>query len=41
MFSQGATPGKVLTWSYNEEDEDFTKGILLLFESFPSTDTAF
>ncbi|KAG2744135.1 PigN-domain-containing protein [Suillus brevipes Sb2] len=26
MFAQGATPGKVDTWSYDEEDEDFTKG---------------
>ncbi|KAJ7045027.1 Phosphatidylinositolglycan class N-domain-containing protein [Mycena alexandri] len=25
MFSRGATPGKVMTWSYNEEEEDFTK----------------
>lgn len=25
MFAQGATPGKVDTWSYDEEDEDFTK----------------
>jgi phosphatidylinositol glycan class N len=28
MFARGATPGKVKTWCYNEEDEDFTKGIL-------------
>jgi len=28
MFARGATPGKVKTWSYNEEDEDFTKGKL-------------
>jgi hypothetical protein len=26
MFSRGAIPGKVKTWSYDEEDEDFTKG---------------
>ncbi|KAG1908202.1 uncharacterized protein F5891DRAFT_973675 [Suillus fuscotomentosus] len=26
MFAQGATPGKVDTWSYDEEDEDFTQG---------------
>ncbi|KAG1750445.1 Phosphatidylinositolglycan class N-domain-containing protein [Suillus paluster] len=25
MFAQGATPGKVDAWSYDEEDEDFTK----------------
>ncbi|KAG1866445.1 alkaline-phosphatase-like protein, partial [Suillus tomentosus] len=25
MFAQGATPGKVDIWSYDEEDEDFTK----------------
>ncbi|KAF9459158.1 Phosphatidylinositolglycan class N-domain-containing protein [Collybia nuda] len=25
MFSRGATPGKVKTWSYDEEEEDFTK----------------
>lgn len=29
MFAQGATPGKVHTWCYNEEDEDFTKGKLI------------
>lgn len=26
MFSRGATPGKVGTWCYDEEEEDFTKG---------------
>jgi len=26
MFAQGATPGKVDSWSYDEENEDFTKG---------------
>ncbi|KAF8885809.1 Phosphatidylinositolglycan class N-domain-containing protein [Infundibulicybe gibba] len=25
MFSTGAIPGRVKTWSYHEEDEDFTK----------------
>ncbi|KAI5122738.1 hypothetical protein M0805_009823 [Coniferiporia weirii] len=25
MFASGATPGKVGTWMYNEEDEDFTR----------------
>jgi phosphatidylinositol glycan class N len=25
-FAHGATPGRIETWSYNEEDEDFTKG---------------
>lgn len=30
MFSHGATPGKVKTWSYDEEDEDFTKGTIFL-----------
>ncbi|KAF8518146.1 Phosphatidylinositolglycan class N-domain-containing protein [Hysterangium stoloniferum] len=25
MFARGATPGKVLTWCYDENDEDFTK----------------
>ncbi|KAJ7664945.1 Phosphatidylinositolglycan class N-domain-containing protein [Mycena rosella] len=25
MFARGATPGKVMTWTYNEEAEDFTK----------------
>ncbi|KAI0314892.1 Phosphatidylinositolglycan class N-domain-containing protein [Amylostereum chailletii] len=25
MFARGATPGKVKTWMYDEEDEDFTK----------------
>jgi GPI ethanolamine phosphate transferase 1 len=26
IFAHGATPGRIKTWSYNEEDEDFTKG---------------
>lgn len=26
MFARGATPGKVKSWSYDNEDEDFTKG---------------
>lgn len=26
MFSRGADPGRVKTWSYDEEDEDFTRG---------------
>ncbi|KAG6820926.1 hypothetical protein H0H93_009700 [Arthromyces matolae] len=26
MFARGATTGKVQTWCYHEEDEDFTKG---------------
>ncbi|KAG6823966.1 hypothetical protein H0H92_008433, partial [Tricholoma furcatifolium] len=30
MFARGATPGKVKTWSYNEEDEDFTKDATFL-----------
>ncbi|KIM35184.1 hypothetical protein M413DRAFT_14705 [Hebeloma cylindrosporum] len=25
MFSRGATPGRVKTWSYDEDEEDFTK----------------
>ncbi|KAJ6601273.1 Phosphatidylinositolglycan class N-domain-containing protein [Mycena vulgaris] len=25
MFARGATPGKVMTWSYDEDEEDFTK----------------
>ncbi|KII90223.1 hypothetical protein PLICRDRAFT_40419 [Plicaturopsis crispa FD-325 SS-3] len=25
MFARGATPGKVKTWSYDEDEEDFTK----------------
>ncbi|KAL1739472.1 phosphatidylinositol glycan class N, partial [Schizophyllum fasciatum] len=25
MFARGASPGRVHTWSYDEEDEDFTK----------------
>ena len=29
MFVQGATPGRVEGWSYHEEDEDFTKGMLI------------
>jgi hypothetical protein len=31
MFSKGALPGKVDMWVYNEEDEDFTKGISGVF----------
>lgn len=34
MFSRGATPGKVKTWSYDEEDEDFTKGGALSIANF-------
>lgn len=26
MFAKGATPGKVRSWCYDEEAEDFTKG---------------
>jgi hypothetical protein len=26
MFANGATPGKVKTWCYDEDEEDFTKG---------------
>ena len=26
MFAKGASPGKVKTWSYDEDEEDFTKG---------------
>lgn len=26
MFARGATPGKVRTWCYDEELEDFTAG---------------
>jgi len=26
MFAQGAVPGRVLEWSYDAEEEDFTKG---------------
>jgi GPI ethanolamine phosphate transferase 1 len=29
MFARGATPGKVHTWSYDEDEEDFTKGMRL------------
>lgn len=27
MFARGAVPGRVKTWMYNEDDEDFTKGM--------------
>ncbi|KAH7912055.1 Phosphatidylinositolglycan class N-domain-containing protein [Hygrophoropsis aurantiaca] len=30
MFARGATPGKVKTWSYDEEAEDFTKDAIAL-----------
>jgi phosphatidylinositol glycan class N len=26
MFARGAVPGRVSTWMYDEDDEDFTKG---------------
>lgn len=29
MFSRGAVPGRVRTWCYDEEDEDFTKGNII------------
>ena len=29
MFAQGATPGRVDTWSYHEDVEDFTKGVYI------------
>ena len=28
MFSRGAIPDKVKTWCYDEDEEDFTKGLL-------------
>jgi phosphatidylinositol glycan class N len=28
MFARGADEGRVLTWCYDEKDEDFTKGSL-------------
>ena len=38
MFARGATPGKVKTWCYDEDAEDFTKGmldiILFIFQYF-------
>lgn len=27
MFARGAVPGRVLEWSYDAEEEDFTKGM--------------
>lgn len=27
MFAKGAIPGRVKTWCYDEDEEDFTKGI--------------
>lgn len=29
MFARGATPGKVKTWCYDEDDEDYTRGITI------------
>ena len=29
MFANGATPDKVKTWCYDEDEEDFTKGKVL------------
>ena len=26
IFAHGAIPGRIRTWSYDEDDEDFTKG---------------
>ncbi len=39
MFAKGASPGKVKTWSYNEDEEDFTKGVAHTYasESIPLT----
>ena len=37
MFAHGAIPGKVKTWSYSEDDEDFTKGYSLFVFSCPNT----
>ena len=28
IFAHGAIPGRIHTWSYDENDEDFTKGAL-------------
>lgn len=33
MFARGADEGKVLTWCYDEEAEDFTKGIMFMRDS--------
>lgn len=36
MFAKGATPGKVKTWCYDEDEEDFTRGkYLTLIVSIP------
>ena len=35
MFSRGATPGKVMTWCYDEDEEDFTKGLWIFLPPFP------
>lgn len=40
MFAHGAVPGKVDTFMYNEDDEDFTKGwsLILLQKPMQVTD---
>jgi phosphatidylinositol glycan class N len=37
MFSHGATPGKVMTWCYDADEEDFTKGLWICSRPFPPT----
>jgi hypothetical protein len=34
MFARGAIPEKVKTWCYDEDAEDFTKGMLIIIFSF-------
>jgi hypothetical protein len=41
MFAHGATPGKVKMWTYDEEDEDFTKGNLGIYRFCLQTLTCF
>lgn len=36
MFARGAVPGRVLEWSYDAEDEDFTKGKLVSLQKLLS-----
>lgn len=39
MFSHGATLGKVNTWCYDEEEEDFTKGRKLRLSNLHTVDS--
>ena len=41
MFARGAVPGRVMTWSYDEDDEDFTRGVSRLLKCVQVVETKF